>query len=174
MHATKNGATSPPIVDMGKKKKKEKTIEKRKFKKIYYIANNFKKMIVLYREETEVNLSVNYVWMCMDLNVILSHQHAPLRATDCFQMGLPLFPLSVYAKSFAHCVYFLLLRFLFLERFFFPPSVLFLQLLGVADLLFSFSSVNQFSVLYKVFCTFPTNSIAMTTSCAISQSSQCS
>lgn len=82
-------------------------------------------MIVLYREETELNLSVNYVWMCMDLNVILSHQHAPLRATDCFQMGLPLFSLSVYAKSFAHCVYFLLLRFLFLERFFSPKCLIF-------------------------------------------------
>lgn len=128
---------------------------------------------MLYREETEMKLLVNFVWMCMDLNVVLFHQHAPLRATDCFKMGLSLFSLSVYAKSFAHCVYFLLLRFYFWKGFF-SPSVLFLQLLGVAHLLFSFSSVNQFSVLYKVFCTFPTNSIAMTASCAISQSSQCS
>lgn len=81
MHAAKNGAKSPPIVDMGNNKKL--TTEKRKFEKIYYIANNLKKNM-LYREDTEVNMSVNYVWMCMDVTIVLSHQHAPLRAADCF------------------------------------------------------------------------------------------
>lgn len=46
MHAVKNGAKSPPIVDMGNNKKKL-TIEKRKFAKIYYIANNLKKDCVV-------------------------------------------------------------------------------------------------------------------------------
>ncbi len=45
MHAAKNGAKSPPIVDMGNNKKL--TIEKRKFEKIYYIANNLKKEYVV-------------------------------------------------------------------------------------------------------------------------------
>lgn len=100
--------------------------KKRKLKKIYYIANNLKK-IVLYREETEVNLSVSSVWMCMDVNVAISHHLASLYANRLFQF---IQCLSVYAKSFAHCVYLILLRFYFLELFFF------LQLLDVAHLWF--------------------------------------
>lgn len=79
---------------------------------------------MLYREETEMNLSVNYVWMCLDVNVVLSHQHAPLHETDCFEMGLSLFSLCLCQVICTLCI-FSFTEILFLERFFFFKCLIF-------------------------------------------------
>lgn len=69
-----------------------------------------------------------------------------------------LFPnhcLSVYAKSFAHCVYLIIIVYCFFTA------------VRRGTFMISFGSVERFSVLYKVFCTFQTNSIGVTAGCAM-------